>query len=194
MAKKTNYLTELIDRHERWKAEGGERIEEEELHPDIVELYVNIKCFPVDRLLFDLEMASRPKSCGISVQSAMGDERLEKVQSKYLDLLLRGKTMIYHDIEVLTILTSLYQLAERKHPHLQHQYLLQREAISCQLLLLHPLQSNDLNKILSDMPRCKVRRVIEFNQMLPTMLHLRETTEPPKGSLQMNMRIMTTNT
>ncbi|KAF9011131.1 kinase-like domain-containing protein [Cyathus striatus] len=30
MAKKTNYLTELIERHERWKAEGGERMEEEE--------------------------------------------------------------------------------------------------------------------------------------------------------------------
>jgi serine/threonine-protein kinase 24/25/MST4 len=29
MAKKTSYLTELIDRHERWKAEGGERLEEE---------------------------------------------------------------------------------------------------------------------------------------------------------------------
>lgn len=43
MAKKTNYLTELIDRHERWKAEGGERIEEEELHPDIVDMYVNAK-------------------------------------------------------------------------------------------------------------------------------------------------------
>lgn len=30
MAKKTNYLTELIERHERWKAEGGERLEEED--------------------------------------------------------------------------------------------------------------------------------------------------------------------
>lgn len=30
IAKKTNYLTELIERHERWKAEGGERLEEEE--------------------------------------------------------------------------------------------------------------------------------------------------------------------
>ncbi|TDL20899.1 Pkinase-domain-containing protein [Rickenella mellea] len=30
MAKKTNYLTELIERHERWKAEGGERPEEEQ--------------------------------------------------------------------------------------------------------------------------------------------------------------------
>ncbi|KAF8347079.1 kinase-like domain-containing protein [Amanita rubescens] len=29
MAKKTNYLTELIDRVERWKAEGGEKQEEE---------------------------------------------------------------------------------------------------------------------------------------------------------------------
>ena len=30
MAKKTNYLTELIERHERWRAEGGERLEEEQ--------------------------------------------------------------------------------------------------------------------------------------------------------------------
>jgi len=30
MAKKTSYLTELIERHERWKAEGGERLEDEE--------------------------------------------------------------------------------------------------------------------------------------------------------------------
>jgi serine/threonine-protein kinase 24/25/MST4 len=30
MAKKTSYLTELIERHERWKAEGGERLDEEE--------------------------------------------------------------------------------------------------------------------------------------------------------------------
>lgn len=31
MAKKTSYLTELIERHERWKAEGGERQEEEDM-------------------------------------------------------------------------------------------------------------------------------------------------------------------
>ncbi|KAG6888234.1 hypothetical protein C0992_009226 [Termitomyces sp. T32_za158] len=30
MAKKTSYLTELIERHERWKAEGGERQADEE--------------------------------------------------------------------------------------------------------------------------------------------------------------------
>lgn len=30
MAKKTSYLTELIERHERWRAEGGERLEEEQ--------------------------------------------------------------------------------------------------------------------------------------------------------------------
>jgi serine/threonine-protein kinase 24/25/MST4 len=29
-AKKTFYLTELIERHERWKAEGGDRREEVE--------------------------------------------------------------------------------------------------------------------------------------------------------------------
>ncbi|KAF9532120.1 kinase-like domain-containing protein [Crepidotus variabilis] len=32
MAKKTNYLTELIDRHERWKAEGGAGAEETDRH------------------------------------------------------------------------------------------------------------------------------------------------------------------
>lgn len=30
MAKKTSYLTELIERHERWKAEGGERVDDDE--------------------------------------------------------------------------------------------------------------------------------------------------------------------
>jgi len=30
MAKKTSYLTELIERHERWKAEGGGRHDDEE--------------------------------------------------------------------------------------------------------------------------------------------------------------------
>lgn len=34
MAKKTSYLTELIERHERWKAEGGERAEDEETADD----------------------------------------------------------------------------------------------------------------------------------------------------------------
>lgn len=34
MAKKTSYLTELIERHERWKAEGGERQDDEEAADD----------------------------------------------------------------------------------------------------------------------------------------------------------------
>lgn len=34
MAKKTSYLTELIERHERWKSEGGERTEEDEAIDD----------------------------------------------------------------------------------------------------------------------------------------------------------------
>jgi len=34
MAKKASYLTELIERHERWKAEGGTRQEEEDLKRD----------------------------------------------------------------------------------------------------------------------------------------------------------------
>jgi serine/threonine-protein kinase 24/25/MST4 len=33
LAKKTNYLTELIERHERWRAEGGERVDEEDRNP-----------------------------------------------------------------------------------------------------------------------------------------------------------------
>lgn len=43
MAKKTNYLTELIERHERWKAEGGERLEEEE-QTVAQDLYVAVRC------------------------------------------------------------------------------------------------------------------------------------------------------
>lgn len=39
MAKKTSYLTELIERHERWKAEGGERLDDEE-QDDVPDLYV----------------------------------------------------------------------------------------------------------------------------------------------------------
>jgi serine/threonine-protein kinase 24/25/MST4 len=34
MAKKTSYLTELIERHERWKADGGDRAEEQDRDPD----------------------------------------------------------------------------------------------------------------------------------------------------------------
>ena len=32
MAKKTNYLTELIERHERWKAEGRDQRDDEDRH------------------------------------------------------------------------------------------------------------------------------------------------------------------
>ncbi len=37
MAKKTSYLTELIERHERWRADGGGRIDDEEqdMVPDL---------------------------------------------------------------------------------------------------------------------------------------------------------------
>jgi hypothetical protein len=34
MAKKTSYLTELIERHERWKAEGGGKQEEHDNDAD----------------------------------------------------------------------------------------------------------------------------------------------------------------
>lgn len=46
MAKKTSYLTELIERHERWKAEGGERLEEEE-QAATQDLYAVINSKPV---------------------------------------------------------------------------------------------------------------------------------------------------
>jgi len=44
-ARKTSYLTELIDRYERWKAEGGEKIEEEESRPGAVEMYASLFYF-----------------------------------------------------------------------------------------------------------------------------------------------------
>lgn len=34
MAKKPSYLTELIDRHQRWKAEGGTGTEDEDRDDD----------------------------------------------------------------------------------------------------------------------------------------------------------------
>lgn len=40
MAKKTSYLTELIERHERWKAEGGDKQDEEE-RDTATDLYVS---------------------------------------------------------------------------------------------------------------------------------------------------------
>lgn len=33
-AKKTSYLTELIERHERWRVDGGERAEEDSRNSD----------------------------------------------------------------------------------------------------------------------------------------------------------------
>jgi serine/threonine-protein kinase 24/25/MST4 len=44
MAKKTSYLTELIERHERWKAEGGDRQDEED-HHSASDLYVAFSPF-----------------------------------------------------------------------------------------------------------------------------------------------------
>ena len=46
MAKKTSYLTELIDRHERWKAEGGERAEEDDRDSDPEMYFSTIWPFP----------------------------------------------------------------------------------------------------------------------------------------------------
>lgn len=41
MAKKTSYLTELIERHERWKAEGGEKHEEKDNNDVDIDLSEN---------------------------------------------------------------------------------------------------------------------------------------------------------
>lgn len=49
MAKKTSYLTELIERHERWKAEGGDRSEEQDQGPDFDLLdFFLLLCFIAD--------------------------------------------------------------------------------------------------------------------------------------------------
>jgi serine/threonine-protein kinase 24/25/MST4 len=42
MAKKTSYLTELIERHERWKAEGGDKQDDDDLGQDPDGLAVRI--------------------------------------------------------------------------------------------------------------------------------------------------------
>lgn len=49
MAKKTSYLTELIERHERWKAEGGEKLEDEEqdVVSDLYDFFIPRVC-PAD--------------------------------------------------------------------------------------------------------------------------------------------------
>ncbi len=59
MAKKTSYLTELIERHERWKAEGGERIEEEERH-HVEELYVRLVYLSTPSLLARTPTSPQP--------------------------------------------------------------------------------------------------------------------------------------
>ena len=45
MAKKTNYLTELIERHERWRAEGGGGHEEED-RDRAVDMYADFQLQP----------------------------------------------------------------------------------------------------------------------------------------------------
>lgn len=80
MAKKTNYLTELIERHERWKAEGGERLEEEE-QAVAQDLYVTFDIKPVLNLIPFVSCthtgppAVTPRTCGISGLSGTPGER-----------------------------------------------------------------------------------------------------------------------
>jgi len=47
VAKKTNYLTELIERHERWKAEGGDKSDDREQARDYDE-FVALSLVPFD--------------------------------------------------------------------------------------------------------------------------------------------------
>jgi hypothetical protein len=88
MAKKTSYLTELIERHERWKAEGGERIEEEEPHPDVMELYVHCRSIlPMGRYSRQgtTEMVmGKSRTCGISEPFVTAVEQSGEVQLKSL--------------------------------------------------------------------------------------------------------------
>ena len=68
MAKKPSYLTELIERHERWKAEGGERLEEE-TQDRLEDLSVG-SFFRIAECLWSLDPPQLiPKICGISAQS-----------------------------------------------------------------------------------------------------------------------------
>lgn len=62
MAKKTSYLTELIERHERWKAEGGDRLEEPEETQDRDEdLSVVFIFFDVKKLMIYRSTAPDPE-------------------------------------------------------------------------------------------------------------------------------------
>jgi hypothetical protein len=67
MAKKTNYLTELIERHERWKAEGGER--EEETQDRLEDLSVRFFIKVSENLSSSDPLQLIPKICGISALS-----------------------------------------------------------------------------------------------------------------------------
>jgi len=92
MAKKTSYLTELIDRHERWKAEGGERLDDEEQHkgPD---MYVSPLAHPecVHRRFAIAPWVATQTTSGILGQSVTSTDRelsvVHKIPLQYLALL-----------------------------------------------------------------------------------------------------------
>jgi hypothetical protein len=68
MAKKTSYLTELIERHERWKAEGGER-PEEETQDRLEDLSAGFFSLMSKGLRFIDPPQPIPTICGISARS-----------------------------------------------------------------------------------------------------------------------------
>lgn len=124
----------------------------------------------------------------------MEAEQSGKAQLKYLDLLLPGRMMICHDAEAPTTLTSPYKFAGDI-LHSRHHHLSPPKAISLHFLLQlhHHLQSNASNKTPSDMLRYKVFPAVEDNQSLQIMLHPKQIIAPPRGNLQMSMRIMVTS-
>jgi hypothetical protein len=101
MAKKTNYLTELIERHERWKAEGGEQLEKEERDtlPDLyarpsrlVDLIAKMVNRILGRAVAILKTYGTLALCAMSVDRGRSD-----ALSKFLGLLSLGRTTALRD-------------------------------------------------------------------------------------------------
>jgi hypothetical protein len=82
MAKKTSYLTELIERHERWKGERGTRPEDDDDRAgDMYVYHPVVLTEPLTRIIGPLGMQERAMlmTCGTSVRgpsAALGKRRL----------------------------------------------------------------------------------------------------------------------
>jgi hypothetical protein len=72
MAKKTSYLTELIERNERWRAEGGDKAEEHEQDPNFdLLVFTSVQDLPIRLAILLGKEIVTPKICGISVLCGM---------------------------------------------------------------------------------------------------------------------------